>query len=182
MDRCRRRMSWTFTCFNFVRIRFAMVMRRSQKLPFLPFPQICVSGSGEEPPLPAPTDPDVTVSRYPALLIRRSERANPLPMGEETRRSVEHIVPPPSEPLQGTQPPIFPTSPAFQVGVDALEEGNHRRPVEPADCGRDRPFGRPPAQIPACGIPALGSCLRCERRIALRDKGARCGQVVAIEQ
>src|ERR1039458_7952799 len=141
-----------------------------------------VSGSGEEPPLPAPTDPDVTVSRYPALLIRRSERANPLPMGEETRRSVEHIVPPPSEPLQGTQPPIFPTSPAFQVGVDALEEGNHRRPVEPADCGRDRPFGRPPAQIPACGIPALGSCLRCERRIALRDKGARCGQVVAIEQ
>src|ERR1039458_6800059 len=91
-----------------------------------------VSGSGEEPPLPAPTDPDVTVSRYPALLIRRSERANPLPMGEETRRSVEHIVPPPSEPLQGTQPPIFPTSPAFQVGVDALEEGNHRRPVEPA--------------------------------------------------
>jgi hypothetical protein len=24
--------------------------------------------------------------------------------------------------------------------------------------GRDRPCGRPPAQIPACGIPALGSC------------------------
>ena len=25
--------------------------------------------------------------------------------------------------------------------------------------GRDRPCGRPPAQIPACGITALGSCL-----------------------
>ena len=27
--------------------------------------------------------------------------------------------------------------------------------------GRDRPYGRPPAQIPACGITALGSCLGC---------------------
>jgi hypothetical protein len=26
--------------------------------------------------------------------------------------------------------------------------------------GRDRPYGRPPAQIPACGTTALGSCLR----------------------
>ncbi|MGW5153590.1 hypothetical protein [Rhodococcus koreensis] len=26
--------------------------------------------------------------------------------------------------------------------------------------GRDRPHGRPPAQIPACGTTALGSCLR----------------------
>ena len=30
-------------------------------------------------------------------------------------------------------------------------------------CGRDRPFGRPPAQIPACTASALGSCLGCER-------------------
>ncbi len=29
-------------------------------------------GSGREPPPPAPTDPDITVSRYPALLTRRS--------------------------------------------------------------------------------------------------------------
>ena len=28
-----------------------------------------------------------------------------------------------------------------------------------AGCGRDRPCGRPPAQIPACGTTALGSCL-----------------------
>ena len=27
--------------------------------------------------------------------------------------------------------------------------------------GRDRPYGRPPAQIPACGTTALGSCLGC---------------------
>jgi putative transposase len=32
--------------------------------------------------------------------------------------------------------------------------------------GRDRPCGRPPAQIPASGITALGSCLGCGRRIA----------------
>jgi hypothetical protein len=29
------------------------------------------------------------------------------------------------------------------------------------DRGRDRPYGRPPAQIPACGTTALGSCLGC---------------------
>jgi len=41
------------------------------------------------------------------------------------------------------------------------------RPAGPADRiftrsvdrGRERPCGRPPAQIPACGITALGSCL-----------------------
>src|ERR1700735_264264 len=27
--------------------------------------------------------------------------------------------------------------------------------------GRDRPYGRPPAQIPACGTTALGSYLGC---------------------
>ena len=31
------------------------------------------------------------------------------------------------------------------------------------DRGRDRPCGRPPAQIPACGTTALGSCLGYER-------------------
>jgi len=36
-------------------------------------------------------------------------------------------------------------------------------PTDLMDCGRDRPFGRPPAQIPACGTTALGSCLGCER-------------------
>ena len=32
--------------------------------------------------------------------------------------------------------------------------------------GRDRPYGRPPAQIPACGITALGSHLGCWRQSA----------------
>ena len=37
--------------------------------------------------------------------------------------------------------------------------------------GRDRPCGRPPAQIPACGTTALGSCLGCGRRSARSGKG-----------
>jgi hypothetical protein len=48
------------------------------------------------------------------------------------------------------------------------------------DRGRDRPCGRPPAQIPASGIPALGSCLRSGRRSALPDEDARCGQEGAM--
>jgi hypothetical protein len=32
--------------------------------------------------------------------------------------------------------------------------------------GRDRPYGRPPAQIPACGTTAPGSCLRFWQRSA----------------
>src|SRR5260370_42232764 len=38
--------------------------------------------------------------------------------------------------------------------------------------GRDRPYGRPPAQIPACGITALGSCLGCVA--AKRTSGNGC--------
>jgi len=34
----------------------------------------------------------------------------------------------------------------------------HQRPIT-SDRGRDRSFERPPAQIPACGTTALGSCL-----------------------
>src|SRR5262249_57546603 len=41
--------------------------------------------------------------------------------------------------------------------------------------GRDRPCGRPPAQIPACAANALGSCLGCERGSARRGRGAGCG-------
>ena len=43
--------------------------------------------------------------------------------------------------------------------------------------GRDRPHGRPPAQIPACGTTALGSCLRSERRSAAQSRDAAHGQV-----
>src|SRR5680860_961017 len=49
------------------------------------------------------------------------------------------------------------------------------------NCGRDRPCGRPPAQIPACAANALGSCLGYERQIACWAKDAGDGRVVAIE-
>jgi hypothetical protein len=46
--------------------------------------------------------------------------------------------------------------------------------------GRDRSCRRPPAQIPACGTTALGSCLGCERGSALQGRGAGCVQAGAI--
>jgi hypothetical protein len=48
------------------------------------------------------------------------------------------------------------------------------------DRGRDRPRGRPPAQIPACAANALGSCLGYERRSVHPGRDAECGRVVAI--
>ena len=39
--------------------------------------------------------------------------------------------------------------------------------------GRDRPCGRPPAQIPACAANALGSCLGFWLRIAVVARGRR---------
>src|SRR5271165_489788 len=42
----------------------------------------------------------------------------------------------------------------------------------PENRGRDRPCGRPPAQIPACGITALGSCY--EYLAANRCSGNGC--------
>ena len=47
-----------------------------------------------------------------------------------------------------------------------------RQPVDVCDRGRDRPCGRPPAQIPARAPNALGSCLGYERRTARRAKDA----------
>jgi hypothetical protein len=47
--------------------------------------------------------------------------------------------------------------------------------------GRDRPCGRPPAQIPACGTTALGSCLRSWRRSGARGGDASPEPAVAIE-
>src|ERR1035437_1645566 len=62
--------------------------------------------------------------------------------------------------------------------VGALCKGVQLGAIEGPGRGRDWPwpdesgYGQPLAQIPACGIPALGSCLRCERRSVLRGKGA----------
>src|SRR6266496_1623839 len=47
--------------------------------------------------------------------------------------------------------------------------------------GRDRPCGRPPAQIPACAANALGSCLGFWRRTARLGRDASRGRVVSIE-
>ncbi len=47
------------------------------------------------------------------------------------------------------------------------------------DRGRDRPCGRPPAQIPACGTTALGSCLGFWRRSARLERDAWGGRAVA---
>ena len=68
--------------------------------------------------------------------------------------------------------------------VDEIElvAADHTAPWQTADNGRDRPHGRPPAQIPACGTTALGSCLRFWRRSAPQGRDARCGQAAAIER
>ena len=51
---------------------------------------------------PAPTDPDVKVSLYPAPLTRRSsKRMGPLPLGEQAGLSRDQPVPPPLEPFVG---------------------------------------------------------------------------------
>ena len=47
--------------------------------------------------------------------------------------------------------------------------------------GRDRPCWRPPAQIPACGITALGSYLRAWQQSARPGRDASHGLGVAIE-
>ena len=47
-----------------------------------------------------------------------------------------------------------------------------RAPAAMSGRGRDRPYGRPPAQIPACGITALGSYLGCVA--AKRTSGKGC--------
>ena len=48
--------------------------------------------------------------------------------------------------------------------------GFHRR----FRCGRDDPYGPPPAQIPACGTTALGSCLRSDAQSLFRIGVAPC--------
>lgn len=47
------------------------------------------------------------------------------------------------------------------------------------DRGRDRSYERPPAQIPACGITALGSCVGFWRRSALQERDDSRGRATA---
>src|SRR4051812_47808374 len=58
-----------------------------------------------------------------------------------------------------------------------LEDAGYR----PRCRGRDRPCGRPPARIPACGTTALGSCLRFWLQGARSDRDASPGLGAAIE-
>jgi hypothetical protein len=77
----------------------------------------------------------------------------------------------PSAPPHAGWPPVDLTCPAPSLGP-------HYRAVT-AKPGRDRPCGRPPGQIPACGTTAPGSCLGSWRRRPRWDKDAICGPGVA---
>ena len=61
--------------------------------------------------------------------------------------------------------PVHGRRPAFLTEVHtaliALPEPDQIRLGVTAHWKKDRPCGRPPAQIPACGITALGSYLGC---------------------
>ena len=65
---------------------------------------------------------------------------------------------PASMTLDRNRPEIL-TPPGAPAGL--LHPADHHRGLPPKTRGRgrDRPCGRPPAQIPACGTTALGSCL-----------------------
>ena len=67
------------------------------------------------------------------------------------------------------------------VEIPRLPVGHrrHELAVSNPDRGRDRPCERPPAQIPASGITALGSCLGFWRRTARQERDASCGREVA---
>ena len=80
---------------------------------------------------PAPSDRSVTVSRHRALLTSRSVRAGPLPVGEQAGLARGEPCPPSSESFVGSQPLVLPSSPARQVGVDALQEGSHHERAIP---------------------------------------------------
>ena len=83
----------------------------------------------------APTDPGVTVSSYRALVIlitRRWRRRRPFPVREHPRVSLDDSPPTPECFCLRPQPFVLVADPAYQVGIDALQERIHRRPVERA--------------------------------------------------
>ncbi len=57
-----------------------------------------------------------------------------------------------------------------QLGNDKVEATGADE-VKPGCWSRDAGCPAPPPRIPACGFPALGSCLRSERRTAVGDRG-----------
>jgi hypothetical protein len=81
------------------------------------------------------------------------------------------------------RPPSFRSSAVFATPRhQQLAAPQHPgRGMAPWFCrGRDRHCWRPPAQIPACGTTALGSCLRFWRQSEPPARDARCVLLVAI--
>src|SRR5680860_854229 len=72
------------------------------------------------------------------------------------------------------------TSSSYRISGGSDENALEKLSSCSIDRGRDRPCGRPPAQIPACTASALGSCLGFERRSARWGRDASRGPVVAI--
>src|SRR5450759_613437 len=109
-------------------------------------------------------------------------------MGEQARFPLDYGV----EPRPGPHPLVLQSfelahRPANEMFVEAPLQEAQLGAVEGPGRDRDWPwpdesgYGQPPAQIPGCGIPALGSFLRCERRSVLQDgRGAGYLQVEAI--
>ncbi len=112
------------------------------------------------------------------------------------RRHLAHqtVVPPQDHtqlPRRPRRPPPTSVGPTNYSAVipSARQRQNRRRPTRHpglrvmtnahTDRGRDRPCGRPPAQIPACGTTALGSCLRSWRQSAPQGRDASLGQAAA---
>src|SRR6266851_8458982 len=74
----------------------------------------------------------------------------------------------------------FPPRGALPLAAPALSAPG--QPCQhPPYRGRDRPYGQPPAQIPACATNALGSCLGYERENVRRERDAPRWRVAAIE-
>jgi len=86
--------------------------------------------------------------RFPLPVPKQRAPCTPLRAMPGARRA--GVYPPPAD------PPRCANRPARRILVRLSKAAWRGGGVR----GRDRPFGRPPAQIPACGITALGSCLR----------------------
>jgi hypothetical protein len=102
------------------------------------------------------------------------------PLGAET--PVRVILIQDTTRASGYQIALITTDP-HSTPAEIVERYADRWPIEVCyedDRGRDRPLGRPPAQIPACASNALGSCLGCWRRTACRARDAQYGRAVAI--
>jgi hypothetical protein len=115
------------------------------------------------------------LTRLPFPAVRTNAES---PVREQSRCSVSDL----GQPVHGFafsafESFVFPARPPHQCTVEALHEGIQHGLVEAPGRGRDRPCRRPPAQIPACGIPALGSCLRFERQSVSLGRDAGCVQV-----